>query len=163
MSGSVYFEGNAFIDGGRSQNITITNSSVSNCAITTSSIDMNLANITSVRDPVNNQDAATKKYVDDLGIVLSTITLSGISTSQISTQQKGSFVITVTNIVLNGPSATFHVTKNESSREAHVARITACPGTDTNTFLKISWPPTSGIYLNKTSSSFDGSYKIKVM
>jgi hypothetical protein len=163
MSGSVYFEGNAFIDGGRSQNITITGSSVANCAITTSSIDMNLANITSVRDPINNQDAATKKYVDDLGIVLSTITLSGVSTSQISSQQKGSFVITVSNIVLNGPSATFHVTKNEASKEAHVVRITACPGTNTNTFLKISWPPSSGIYLNKTGTSFDGSYKIKVM
>jgi hypothetical protein len=163
MSGSVYFEGNAFIDGGRSQNVTVTSSSISNCAITTSSIDMNSANITSVRDPILPQDAATKKYVDDLGIVLSTITLSGVATSQISPRLKGSFVITVSNVVLNGPSATFHVTKNEASREAHVVRITACPGISTNTFLKITWPPTLGIFLMKTNTSFDGSYNIKLM
>ena len=163
MSGSVYFEGNAFIDGGRSQNITLTASSISNCAITTSTIDMNLANITNVLDPIRAQDAATKKYVDDLGIVLSTITLSGILTTQISSRLKGSYVITVSNVVLNGPSATFHATKNEASKEAHTVRITACPGTNTNTFLKISWPPNGGILLNKTITNFDGSYNIKIM
>ena len=42
---SVYFEGNALIDGGKVTNVLSTNNSISSCIITTSSIDMNLENI----------------------------------------------------------------------------------------------------------------------
>lgn len=160
---STYFEGNAYIDGGQLQNAIVTNTSIGNCNITTSSLDMNLQNITNVKDPVNNQDAATKKYVDDLSIVISNITLSGTSTTTISSSLKGSFVIKVDNLILNGPSGVFNITKSEASREGHCNRISASPGYNTSTTLRVSWPANSGILLRKTGSDYDGSYRVKIM
>lgn len=160
---STFFEGNAFIDGGQLQNAVVTSTSIGNSSITTSSLDMNLANITSVKDPVNNQDAATKKYVDDLGITIAVYTLNGLSNTTISTSQKGSFVIKVENLILNGPSGVFNVSKSEAARDGHCVRISAAPGYNTTTTLLVSWPPNSGILLRKTGSGFDGTYRVKIM
>lgn len=163
MSGSVYFEGNAFIDGGRIQNSDVMSSAISNCNIGTSTLDMNMQNITSVKDPINPQDAATKKYVDDLGIVISTVTLTGDANTEISPNLVGSFVVKVTNKVTDGPSAVFNLSKNAQANHSHVARIVASPGTGTNIGLVISWPPNSGILLRKTGNSFNGTYEVKMM
>jgi hypothetical protein len=165
---SVCLEGNVFIDGGQAQNITITTSTIGNSNISKSSIDMLsntgvLQNITNVADPINAQDSATKKYVDDLDIVISNITLTNTNTTTISNYAKGSYVITISNLVLNGPSGIFHVTKSESSQQAHIARTVASPGYGTSIFLNITWPPNSGILLNKTGSNYNGTYRVKVM
>jgi hypothetical protein len=163
MSGSVFFEGNAYIDGGQVSNALVLSSSIGNCTITTSSLDMNNANITSVKDPVQAQDAATKYYVDALQIVFNTITLVGTNNTLISNLLQGSFVVTVNNLVSNGPSAVFHVTKNDSSRHGHVFRTVATPGYSSRTTLMVSWPPNSGILIYKTGSEFDGSYRVKLL
>jgi hypothetical protein len=163
MSGSVFFEGNAYIDGGKIINTHLTSSSVSNCQITTSSLDMNLSNITSVKDPILTQDAATKKYVDDLGIVITRTTLNGTNPSVVSDNLRGSYVISVTNEIINGPSAVFHVTKNSNSNQAHIVRTVASPGNNSSNFLSATWPPNTGILLQKTGSTYDGSYRVKIM
>jgi hypothetical protein len=160
---SVYFEANAFIDGGQVQNLNILSCTMGNSSINTSSLDMNMANITSVKDPINNQDAATKKYVDNLEIILKSITLSGTSYTEISTNVKGSYIITISNEILNGPSAIFHITKSETTRNAHIVRTVASPGYMSNVFLELTWNPNSTILLKKTGNQYDGSYKVKIM
>ena len=158
MSGCVYFEGNAYIDGG---NISFT--TIGNCSISTSSLDMNSQNITSVKDPVQPQDAATKKYVDDLGIVFRNVTLTDSIQSEIIDYKTGSFIISITNLVIDGPSGIFNVTKNRQNSESHIVRTVAAPGYSTSTLLQLHWPPNSGILLSKTNSSYNGIYRVKIM
>jgi hypothetical protein len=165
---SVCLEGNVFIDGGQGQNINIVTSTIGNCNISKSSIDMlnsagSLQNITNVANPINPQDAATKQYVDNLDIVISNVTLTNTDTTIISNYVKGSYVITISNLVFNGPSSIFHVTKSESTQQAHIVRTVASPGLGTNIFLNVTWPQNSGILLNKTGSTYNGSYRVKVM
>lgn len=160
---SVYFEANGFIDGGQVQNVNVTSCTIGNSSINTSSLDMNMANITSVKDPINNQDAATKKYVDNLEIILKSISLIGTSYTEIFTNVKGSYIVTISNEILNGPSAIFHITKSETTRNAHIVRTVATPGYMSNVFLELYWPPNSTILLKKTGTQYDGSYKVKIM
>jgi hypothetical protein len=157
---SVYFEGNAFIDGGKVQNSSVLFADIQN-----STVDMDMKNITSVADPVEPQDAATKQYVDDLGVRISNVTLIDDNYTPISTFQKGSFVITVTNLVDFAPTATFYVSKSHQTRHAHIVRHTCAPGIENGTVvvLEIKWEPNQGLALRKTSSPFNGLYQIKIV
>jgi hypothetical protein len=164
---SVFFEGNGYFDGSYLLNSTIGNNYIGTSSIRTSTIDMlsttgNYTNITSVKDPINPQDAATKNYVDILGIVISQNTLSGTQGTLVSNIQTGSFVVTVTNLVLNGPSAVFNITKNIASNCGQVMRTVAAPGIG-NTVLDMNWPANGGVYLVKSSRFCDGSYQVKMI
>ena len=160
--------GPIYLDSGQILNIKLITSSIGNSNISTSAIYMlssigNYQNITNVKDPINQQDAATKQYVDNLGIIINDITLIGTSGTLISDKLKGSYSIHISNTVLNGPSGIFYLTKSEMDREAGKFRMIAAPGYSTNTFLDIYWPINSGIYLHKTDSNYDGSYNIKII
>ena len=164
---SVFFEGNGYFDGSQLINSTVSNNAITTSAISACTIDMlsttgNYTVISNVKDPILPQDAATKKYVDTLGLV-STITLTNTDKTTIATNLKGSFIITITNLVLNGPSGIFNITKSEGSQNAHIVRTAAAPGLATNTLLQITWPPNSSILLNKSNNSYDGSYLIKII
>lgn len=161
------FDGNGYFYNSYVVNSTVSNTNVIQSIIQTSSLNMldingNYQNIINVKDPINLQDAATKNYVDTLGISFE-ISLTNTIPTLLSPRVKGSFVITVSNNVLNGPSAIFHVTKSEMNMNAGIARTVAAPGLAGNTQLIIQWSPNSGIYLYKTNSLYDGSYSIKMV
>lgn len=161
------FDGNGYFFDSYVTTSTVSNTMLIQSAISTSSINMldisgQYQNIINVKDPINPQDAATKNYTDTLGTTFN-IMLSGTNNTILSNAVKGSFIITVTNNVLNGPCAIFHVTKSESPLNAGIARTVSAPGITGNTQLQITWPPNSSIYLNKTNSLYDGSYYIKLI
>ena len=165
---SFFFEGNGYFSGSYLTNSTTTNNIITASAISTSSIDMlntagNYQNITNVAMPINPNDAAIKLYVDNLGIRLNNYTLTGTTGTTISSNTIGSFVITVTNLVLNGPSATFHITKNNPATCGHIIRHTISPGLGSLTTLDITWPQHSEPQLKKSDMFYDGTYRVKIM
>lgn len=160
---SFYLQANAYLNNSFILQSSLSSCSISNSTITNSSIDMNFKNITSVLDPINLQDAATKKYVDDLGIIIQNINLNNTTSSLIHTSLYGSFIITVTNNVLNGPSAIFHISKNTSTVKPHISRTISCNGLSSQNTLYITWNENEGIYLYKTLNTFNGSYKVKII
>jgi hypothetical protein len=160
------FDGNGYFTSSYLINSSVSNTIVSTSSIVTSSINMldinnNFQNIINVKNPINPQDAATKYYVDSLA-TLFTITLTGTVASLISNAAQGCFTFTVTNNVLNGPAASFHVVKNNTNNCGNTQRIASTFGPNGTTQLNITWPIGGGIYLNKTSSNYDGSYTIKM-
>jgi hypothetical protein len=165
---SFAIEGNAYLDESYVLNSSIGTSVFTGGVIRTSSIDMlntagNYQNITNAAMPIQNHDVVIKLYVDNLGIVINDITLTQTNNTSIGGNNSGSYTITVTNLVLNGPSGTFHITKNDVSISGHVNRITACPGSGTPCLLNITWPSYSTPLLSKTSNSYDGSYRVKII
>lgn len=165
---SFFFEGNGFFSDSYITNSTVTSNIITRSAISTSSIDMlntdgNYQNITNVAMPVNPHDAVIKQYVDDLNIRLQNYDLLNTTGTLLTNDLSGSFVVTVTNLVLDGPSATFHITKNTPSICGHVVRHTLSPGLGSLTTLDIKWPTFSGPILIKSNGSYDGSYRVKIM
>lgn len=168
MSGSFFGEGNFYMDSSILTNSSISNNIITTSQIRTCTIDMlsssgNYQNITNAATPILPNDVVIKSYVDALGISIQNYTLTNTVGTLISSQLSGSFVITVKNLVLNGPSAVFNVTKNEQGNCGQVVRTSAAPGTGTRTMLDIMWPINTGIVLFKTQSQYDGSYRVKIM
>lgn len=165
---SFFLEGNIYADQSYVTNSTINNSVMTTSSIYSSSIDMlntagNYQNITNAAMPINPHDVCIKLYVDNLGISINDFTLIGTQGTLISNSVNGSFVITITNLVLNGPSATFHITKNNQSIAGHVVRQTLSPGSGSNTTLNIEWPLNDGPRLFKSDNNYDGSYRVKII
>ena len=168
-AGSFCYEGNGFFDQSYLLNSSIGTSVFTGGVIRTSSIDMldtagNFQFISNVRSPVLPNDAAIKQTVTDLGININAITLLGTQET-IITNSIGSFVITVSNQVLNGPCATFHVSKNASTVSGHIVRISSVPGLSFSKtcLLDMRWPANSPLVLFKKDIDFDGSYIVKLM
>lgn len=158
---SVAFEGNAYLD-----TSVIVNTTIGNSVITKSSLDMldslgNYQNITNVASPINPHDVVIKEYIDTF-TNNQTIVLSGTNGSLISSILYGSYIITIKNIVNNGPSAIYNLSKKNASVLPHRIRINSCPDISTSTYLNVTWNINGGIYLSKNTQFFDGNYDIKL-
>lgn len=155
--------GNFYLD----CNAKIMNSTVNTSKITASSIDMNGAIITNTGTPTQPTDSANKAYVDNaLGIVASSaiqITLSGTNYSTIITSTSGSVMLVIKNIIAGGPSATFNISKNDSSVTGNPLRLTSSAGIGTFEKLMIKWDSGGPLQLQKTGINYDGIYNVKII
>lgn len=159
---SVFFEGNVYLDESKVHNSDIQTSTIQQSGITTSTLDMNSQTITSVADPVNPQDAATKNYVDKVGSIYE-ITLTATNWTLVTSNfLKGSLIVSISNNELDGPNATFHMVKSEPTRPKNSNRLSAAPGLTTGEQLQSRWEPSTGIEIRKTGINYDGSYIVKI-
>ena len=143
---------------------------MSDSSITTSTIDMNFNNITSVKDPIRPQDAATRYYVDSTIEDISqkientfsgiAINLQGIEYTPIAHLQPGSFLVTVNPPSDGYPTAVFSISKGSEEMGGHVAVITAHGGRDTYERLELQWPSGGTLMIRKTGPGYNGEYII---
>ncbi|HEY9703578.1 MAG TPA: hypothetical protein V6C58_14110 [Allocoleopsis sp.] len=144
---------------------------IQDSVITNSTIDMGGNRITNVGDPIDPQDAATKAYVDSVGggggggseLVTVTVTLTGTSYTTIASDLQGDIYISVKNIISNGPSANFQVSKSEASRYPSYTRLTSSAGLTTLERLEVQWNPSSPLQLRKTGTAYNGMYRVKMI
>lgn len=158
-----FFSGNASLSGSRLKNMVMSDS-----AINTSGLDMNLNHITSVKDPVRSQDAATKFYVDSqIQPVLEEmevqwngymVDLKGSDFSTVVNVRPGSYLVAVIPLTDGAPSATFSVSKSSVYDHPHIVRLTsASKGPEQ---LDLRWPPQGTLQLRKDGPGWDGTYAV---
>lgn len=141
-----------------------------NVSVSESQVDMNYGNITSVADPINDYDAANKRYVDNQltqSVRYVTTTLSGSGNYvQINNQLYGSCHITITPVNEGGPTAVFSISKNHRSKTMTGGnRLSHYAGFNSpNEILTIRWQADQGIELAKIGGTqYDGVYVIKIL
>lgn len=149
----------------RGNHIIDCNGKVLNSSIENSNIDMNGGVITSHGTPLNSTDVVNKAYVDSItasGIPLIILSLFSVNyTNILPTVLSGDIFISVKNIVSGGPSASFQLSKSESSKYPSYTRISSSSGINTNEKIDIKWDPGINIQIRKTGQNYDGDYKIK--
>ena len=136
-----------------------------NSVIQSSKLDMAYQTITSVADPQNPSDAATKYFVENTvaGVVkVLSVHLHGNAFTQIAHLQPGSVMILISS-VNGGPSATFMVSKNSRAREGHVVRISSLPSEGSGEELDLRWPASGPLQLRKTGLNYSGCYSVKII
>jgi hypothetical protein len=160
-----YFSGDATIIGRSVRKVLVTDSNINSSAI-----DMNHAHITSVKDPIHGQDAATKWYVDNKVDKVHTdlekassgfgITLKGTGFTEVQHMKPGSYLVTITNPLDGYPTATFSISKAGAYVGGSVMRITGSSGLGTGEQLDMQWPKGGMLLLRKTGPSYDGEYLV---
>lgn len=124
--------------------------------------------ITNHGTPVNGTDAVNKDYVDNLvstgtGMTEVTITLTGTAYTSAIPETKGVLSISIKNIIPNGPSAAFYISKSESSGLASEMRLLNTPGAGSGELLELKWDPLGNVQIRKTGAAYDGTYKVSYL
>lgn len=154
-----FIKGTAHVTGGIVQNVDITNSSIT----MSENLDMGNNQIDNVADPTEPLDAVNLQYLQANAAVVSTITLTGTAWTTISSATFGSFIITVTPVVLSGPAYVFHIIKNLASKNYAYQDKRGMRGDTSFERLELRWESASGIQLRKTGSGYDGDYTVKIV
>lgn len=141
----------------------IKTSTITQSAINQSTLDMDMKNITSVKDPVDAQDAATKWYVDNqVATVVQTqvVQLNGQAFAEIINLTHGAFKMIVQSTFEGGPVGEFTCMKVS---DASIGTINAnAIKTPTGEQLIVSWPANSAILIRKSGDNFDGLYRVRI-
>ena len=141
------------------------NSRIQNSIITTTSIDMNDTVITNHGTPINPTDVVNKNYVDTLvgaSANAFNITLTGTSYTLVTSILSGTIRVYIKNLVTNGPSAIFDLTKSSNTMTPSQTRITSSAGLGTLERLVMRWNPGSGLEVKKTNVNYDGLYFVRI-
>lgn len=141
----------------------IKTSQITQSAITQSTLDMNMNNITSVRDPVDQQDAATKEYVDNqVSSIVQTqnITLTGQAFAEVINLSHGAYKLMVHSTFEGGPIGEFTCMKISGS-SVGIVNAEALK-TPTGEQLIVTWPANSAILMRKSGDNFDGIYRVRI-
>jgi hypothetical protein len=74
----------------------------------------------------------------------------------------GSYLITVTPVTQDSPTATFSISKSNVYTMGFPVRITGTPGLITGEQLELRWLPGLNIELRKTGPGYDGEYLVDI-
>jgi hypothetical protein len=144
-------------------NAKITGGTIDNVVITDSNIDMNNNKITTLGDPTLEQDAVNLRFLNTV-IQKKVVTLSGTTFSVIDNVTRGAYNLAIfpdeSTGALNGPAATFSISKSKASKHMGCMRLTSSPGDITSEQLELQWLPNSSLELKKSNTNYDGDYCI---
>jgi hypothetical protein len=138
-----------------------------NSVIQSSKLDMAYQTITSVADPQNPSDAATKYFVENTVasvIKVLDVHLQGNAWSQLCHLHPATYLITVSS-TNGGPTASFMVSKNSRATEPHIARITSLPGEGSMEEIDLRWIASGPLQIRIAGSGhhYSGCYKVKII
>jgi hypothetical protein len=122
--------------------------------------------ISSHGSPVIATDVVNKGYVDsifeanflNLNVTLINTDWVNIPMSVLTGQTR----ISVKNSVIDGPSASFDLSKSRANSGACISRISSIAGETTYERLEIRWLVGSTISIRKTGNNYNGLYNLKI-
>lgn len=122
----------------------------------------------SVIDNIVIFDNNTSTLIKDSGVSINDILaalnqivcvdLSGTTFTTILNEVEGAFFVSVKNTVVNGPAATFSITKNIPANLPSIVTITSTPGSGTGEILELRWLGNGPLELRKDGAGYDGEY-----
>lgn len=154
---------NAWLDRGRVTRTEIATSTIKNSAISHTTLSMTNQRITDVADPINDQDAVTKKTLTQT-VNRNEVILNGTTPTLISGSLTGAFSVLVSCTSSEGPCAAFTIAKGNEMTVAVGQVSSSQHGIEEKTALILDWPSHSGLTLRKTSTfRYNTSFLVKIL
>jgi hypothetical protein len=131
-------------------------------------VDFNLKNFSTVPSPVLPSDTVSRDYLDckiqellEYKFCGVKVFLMGTSVQNVENLTPGSYALSINSLVIGGPTATFHISKNSSFNDAtSIVRVAFSPGMDTGEELQVLWNANSMLQIKKTKPYHDGEYRV---